>query len=68
MFSGLGHDTGGMTWIWDGTAWTRQHPATSPPRLFAESMAGDAATGGVVMFGGQARIRELSGTWTWGSS
>ena len=41
--------------------WTKQAPATSPPGLFAEPMAYDAATGTVVLFSGQAR----TGTWTW---
>ena len=68
MFSGLGHDTGGITWIWDGTTWTRQHPATSPVRRIGEAMAGDAATGNVVMFGGEHRVRELGDTWTWDSN
>ena len=40
------------TWTWDGTTWTKQHPATSPPPGWSASMAYDAATGNVVLFGG----------------
>ena len=42
----------GGTWTWDGTTWTKQHPATSPPARSGASMAYDAATGTVVLFGG----------------
>ena len=42
----------GDTWTWDGTTWTKQAPAASPPARYAASMAYDAATGNVVLFGG----------------
>ena len=42
----------GDTWTWDGTTWTQQHPAASPPARYGASMAYDAATRGVVLFGG----------------
>ena len=52
------------TWTWDGSTWTRQHPAAHPP-AFGGFMAYDAATGTVVLlsdqFGG-------GGTWTWDGS
>jgi len=43
----------GDTWIWDGAieTWTEQNPATSPSPSSAP-MAYDAATGTVVLFGG----------------
>jgi hypothetical protein len=54
------------TWTWDGTAWTRQHPATSPSGRFWPAMAYDAATGTVVLFGGlNHHERPLDSTWTW---
>jgi len=54
------------TWIWDGTTWTRQFPTTSPPARFGASMAYDAATGTVVLFGGlSSSDRALGDTWTW---
>ncbi len=49
------------TWTWDGTTWTKQHPATSPPARQNAAMAYDAATGTVVLFGGAG----LDDTWTW---
>jgi hypothetical protein len=55
------------TWTWDGTTWTEQAPATSPPSRFGAYMAYDAATGTVVLFGGLDGITNcmFSGTWTW---
>jgi hypothetical protein len=57
----------GGTWTWDGTTWTKQHPATSPPARSDASMAYDAATGTVVLFGGCCtKLRgPLDDTWTW---
>ncbi len=40
------------TWTWDGTDWTEQHPAISPPARDFASMSYDAATGQLVLFGG----------------
>ena len=56
------------TWTWDGTTWTEQHQATSPPRYLA-SMAYDAAAGAVVLFSGingAFRVNPFGDTWTWG--
>ena len=50
------------TWTWDGTTWTQQHPATSPPARDEASMAYDAATGTVVLFGGNGSDRHRSVT------
>ncbi len=55
----------GDTWTWNGTTWTKQAPATSPPPRGAASMAYDAATSNVVLFGGFGRARHLGDTWTW---
>jgi len=60
------------TWTWDGTAktWTRHTPPTSPPARVYLTMAGDPATGTVVLFGGA--ISHPGGpngeTWTWNGS
>ena len=43
----------------------QQAPATSPPGLYFASMAYDAATRGVVLFGGESRRGLRSDTWTW---
>jgi hypothetical protein len=53
------------TWTWNGTTWTEQHPATSPPARLLATMAYDAATGTVVLFGGGTGSGQLSDTWTW---
>ena len=41
------------TWTFDGSTWTQQFPADQPAgRGFGASMAYDAATGNIVLFGG----------------
>ena len=45
-----------------GPNWTQQHPATSPPAQYLSSMAYDAATGNIVLFGAYGQ------TWTWTGS
>ena len=58
----------GDTWTWDGSTWTKQHPATSPPARDSASMAYDAATGTAVLFGGALPHLALADTWTWDGS
>lgn len=54
------------TWTWDGTTWTRQFPASSPPPRGMASMAYDANLGLVVMFGGvNGPGGQSSDTWLW---
>ena len=45
--------------------WTKQAPATHPAALSEASMAYDAATGNVVLFGGASGHGVLNGTWVW---
>ena len=52
------------TLVWDGSTWTKQHPATSPPAREHASMAYDAATGNLVLFGG-AGAPGGNDTWVW---
>jgi len=59
---GSGYDD---TWTWDGTNWSEQHPAESPPPTYAGSMAYDAATGDVVLFGGFTTPQPDNQTWIW---
>jgi hypothetical protein len=70
MFGGTGGSTEqtlGGTWTWDGTTWTKQTPATSPSARYGASMAYDAATGTIVLFGGETGYRkDFGNTWTWG--
>ena len=73
LFGGSGSGTGGQgsailgdTWTWNGSTWTQQAPATSPPGYFAAT-GYDAATASVVLFGGEASPgAPLGDTWTWG--
>jgi hypothetical protein len=55
----------GDTWTWDGTTWTKQHPAVHPSPRDEASMAYDAATGTVVLFGGFNGNNYIDDTWTW---
>ena len=68
LFGGFNGGPLGGTWTWDGSTWTKQHPATSPSARSGASMAYDAATGNAVMFGGRGDNGLPSTTWTWGSS
>jgi len=45
--------------------WTQQHPAVRPSARVAQSMAYDAATGTVVLFGGGPTHGVIGDTWTW---
>lgn len=54
------------TWVWDGTTWTQQSPATVPTRRSQFSMAYDPVRGEVVMFGGRSNLNAyLSDTVVW---
>jgi hypothetical protein len=56
------------TWTWDGSTWTKQAPAARPPGREGASMAYDAATGTIVLFGGANGSQGshlLRDTWTW---
>jgi len=63
------HHSGALnqTWTWNGSAWTKQTPATSPPARGLASMAYDAATRKVVLFAGRTFRNAilLNDTWTW---
>ena len=50
------------------TTWTKQATATHPSARVYASMADDAATGDVVLFGGLGGFGALGDTWIWGSS
>src|SRR5262249_20094684 len=54
------------TWTWDGTTWTQQHPATSPPVRDTFPMAFDSATQTTVLSGGYSiSVGIHNDTWTW---
>jgi hypothetical protein len=70
LFGGSNANSNGIfyndTWIWDGTTWTQQFPAISPPVRQFGAMAYDAATRTVVLFGGfDGYTNPLGDTWTW---
>ena len=57
------------TWTWNGTTWTEQAPATSPPARWHASMTYDSTAGDVVLFGGYGDGEvSLDDTWTWNGS
>jgi hypothetical protein len=74
LFGGLSFGTASIhfseTWIWDGTTWTQQHPATSPSARSTSGSMGlayDVAQNEVVLFGGGLDNDHtyFGDTWTW---
>ena len=58
------------TWTWNGSIWTEQHPATSPPGGQSGCAAYDAQTEQFIMYGGYAPFSTGPGspsneTWQW---
>jgi hypothetical protein len=54
------------TWTWDGSTWTAQNPATSPPALESASMVYDNIGHRIVLFGGIGSDgNATSATWAW---
>ena len=72
MFGGYNstsHTLGG-TWTWNGSNWIERHPSTSPSaRRSGQQMAFDAATGQMILFGGEESTGAWRGdTWDWTGS
>jgi hypothetical protein len=74
LFGGLKNSGGSGnllndTWTWNGSTWIQQTPATSPEARFSATMAYDASSGQVVLFGGEAftanGVDFVGDTWTW---
>jgi uncharacterized protein (TIGR03437 family) len=63
----------GDTWTWDGVAWTKATPQTSPPARAGHGMAYDSVHGQVIVFGGtgcngsgaETTVEDLNDTWAW---
>lgn len=55
-----------LTWTWDGTNWTQESPAASPPGRGGAAAAYDSARGQVVLFGGNDCSQVFTDTWVWG--
>ncbi len=78
LFGGISNvNTGGTfilgdTWTWNGSDWTQQHPASSPPARADASLAYDGASGQLVLFGGTHttgfNTPDLNDTWVWTGS
>ncbi len=59
----------GDTWTWDGSAWKRASPHTSPSPREDAAMADDHDAGGVVLATGSLGGRGSAGdTWLWNGS
>lgn len=57
------------TWTWNGTNWTQQNPAASPPARTGADLAYDGATGQDILFGGTGSDgSSLNDTWAWDGS
>ena len=64
LFGGV--DNFDTTWLWNGAAWVRVHPATSPPGRYGASAAFDPQIGEVLLFGGTLQTGQSAGdTWAW---
>jgi hypothetical protein len=61
LFAG---DAYNLTWVWNGSGWTRKYPATSPGNRLGARMAYDPNTQMVIMFGG-SNPALLNETWGW---
>lgn len=48
--------------------WIQQTPATSPPGRFGACMAYDAASGQIILFGGESSLAGFGDTWNWDGS
>jgi hypothetical protein len=58
------------TWVWTGSNWIHQHPATSPLPVIGPALAYDAAQHNLLLFGGlyansTPMRKELNDTWQW---
>jgi hypothetical protein len=67
LFGGYTGTNAGDTWTYDGTTWTQQSPAVSPPARFRSTTAYDAATATVVLFGGNNGSASFGDTYTYAS-
>jgi hypothetical protein len=57
------------TWTWDGTRWSQQRPAASPPGRSGGSMGYDPVSKRILLFGGHRDDTGMLGdTWLWDGS
>jgi hypothetical protein len=55
------------TWTWDGSTWSQEHPAASPPMLDQPLIADDPGNHNVVLVGYGLQDNQPN-TWTWNGS
>ena len=59
----------GDMWAWDGSTWSRLHPASSPGPLYGAAIAFDPAHHALLMFGGSPDgFGAVSSTWSFDGS
>ena len=58
----------GDTWLWDGTNWTKETPASQPSARSSHAMAFDPVSQRVVLYGGWSGSTALADTWYWNGS
>ncbi len=59
------------TWVWTGSNWLQQHPATVPTARTRAALAYDAASGQLILFGGDSATgmsAAMNDTWVWTGS
>ena len=58
------------TWVWTGTNWVQQHPATSPLARELATLTFDPTTGQMLLAGGEfaATGQAVNDVWTWSGS
>ena len=56
LFGGLLASGGGGadTWVWNGTTWTQEFPAASPPARDLAAMTYDSVRHETILFGGRS--------------
>jgi hypothetical protein len=69
LFGGSAPLINNQTWVYDGTTWTLQMPATSPTGRFGAQLVYDSARNVAVLYGGLASNISIppptSETWEW---
>jgi hypothetical protein len=69
VVSSVPSEVSAATWIWSGSSWKTQTPATSPPARAAASLAFAPSANELVLFGGYAASsRAFADTWMWAGS
>jgi hypothetical protein len=66
LFGGLNQDSVlSDTWVFNGTDWTQQSPASSPSARYGAHMSYDVTSGALILFGGTNGSTVFNDTWKW---